>query len=90
MQLDELDDYTAASVASFEVQELFAGSGEERKLIGYTKKVKLWDKNAALDKLMRHLEAYKRDNEQKVDALTALLQQYWAQPLGIVNAIKQG
>jgi hypothetical protein len=38
---------------------------------------------------MRHLGAYKRDNEQKVDALTALLQQFWAQKPGVLEAIKQ-
>jgi len=64
-----------------------AGSGSQ--LIGHTKKVKLWDKNQALDKIMRHLGAYKRDNEQKVDALTALLQQFWAQKPGVLEAIKQ-
>ena len=54
LALDQLDDDTAASVSSVE----FAN--------GELKKIKLWDKNTALDKLMRHLGAYKRDNEQKV------------------------
>jgi hypothetical protein len=98
-----------SSVASVEVFEEFQGPGEDRQLIGYTKKVKLWDKNAAIDKLMRptrgreaspthrrqrvqglaHLGVYKRDNEQKVDALTALLEQFWAQQPGVLGAIKQ-
>ena len=29
------------------------------------KKIKLWDKNAALEKLMRHLGPYESDNTQK-------------------------
>jgi hypothetical protein len=29
-----------------------------------TKKIKLWDKNAALDKAARHLGLYPRDNAQ--------------------------
>lgn len=36
--------------------------------------VKFWDKNAALDKLMRHLGLFERDNEQKKDAYEDLLQ----------------
>lgn len=47
----ELDDATAAAVASVELNEN-----------GY--KVKLWDKNSAADKLMKHLGAYEKDNQQ--------------------------
>jgi phage terminase small subunit len=47
---DELDDDTAAAVASVEVFEQYEGRGKSRTLVGYTKKVKLSDKNAALDK----------------------------------------
>lgn len=47
--LHELDDDTAATISSFEMTEL-----GEAKL----SKAKVWDKNAALDKLMRHLGAY--------------------------------
>lgn len=36
--------------------------------------VKFWDKNAALDKLMRHLGMFERDNAQKQDAYENLLQ----------------
>lgn len=63
--LHELDDDTAAAVASLEVLEEFSGRGEERELDGYTKKLKFWDKNAALDKAMRHLGAYEKDNAQR-------------------------
>lgn len=45
----------ARSVASVQVDELFEGSGQEREMIGLTKKIKLWDKNQALDKLAKHL-----------------------------------
>jgi len=48
----ELDDATAAAVASLE----FDPEG------GF--KVKLWDKNSAADKLMKHLGAYEKDNKQ--------------------------
>lgn len=51
----EWDDATAAAVASVEVFEEFAGKRKDRKQIGHTKKVKTWDKNRALDMLLRHL-----------------------------------
>lgn len=62
---DEWDDDTAAAVASVEALEEYEGRGEDRELVGYTKKIKLWDKNAALDKAMRHLGAYEKDNSQR-------------------------
>jgi hypothetical protein len=66
---DEWDDDTAASVASFEVSEEFSGCGDERKLTGYTKKVKFWDKHAALDEALKHLGLYERDSSQRAPNL---------------------
>ena len=57
----EFDDATAAAVASIE----FDPEG------GF--KIKLWDKNSAADKLMKHLGGYERDNKQKTDPLSELL-----------------
>lgn len=45
----------AAAVASFEVFEEYRGQGKNRKLVGYTKRIRLWDKNSAIEKLMKHL-----------------------------------
>ena len=70
---DQWDDAPAAAVASVEREELFAGSGKDRQLVGHTVKVKLWDKNSAAEKLMRHLGLFERDNKQHTDPLTALL-----------------
>lgn len=58
----ELDPDTAAAVASFKVDEF--GRVEYR----------FWDKNAALEKLARHLGLYERDHLQHTDRLGALLQ----------------
>jgi phage terminase small subunit len=44
----------ARAVASIEVEELFEGSGDSRTWIGYTKKVKFWPKNNALELLGKH------------------------------------
>lgn len=66
---DEWDDDTAAAVGSIEVLEEFTGKGAERELSGYTKKLKIWDKNAALDKAMKHLGLYEKDNSQRGESL---------------------
>ncbi len=52
----ELDAATRAAVAKFKI--------DEYGRIEYT----FWDKNAALDKLFRHLGLYKKDNEQQPPA----------------------
>ena len=57
--LHELDDDTAAAIASVEVG-----------VDGI--KYKFWDKNAALEKVGKHLGAYERDNQQKSDPINAL------------------
>jgi phage terminase small subunit len=59
--IHELDDDTAACIASIEVDEI--GSGD--KVIGHTKKIKHWDKNAALEKAMKYHGLYEEDNRQK-------------------------
>lgn len=66
-------DDVAGMVASIEVDELFEGSGKEKVWTGYTKKVKLWDKNSAIDKAMKHLGLFEKDNKQKTDPLVELL-----------------
>lgn len=48
----------AAAVASVEVDELFEGFGENRVQVGYTKKLKLWDKPRALEMLGKHLRLW--------------------------------
>ncbi len=55
---DQWDDDTAAAVASVEVFEEYEGRGENRTLIGHTKKVKLWPKVDAIDKAARMIGAY--------------------------------
>lgn len=61
--IPELDDVTASMVSSFEVTENYDREG--RVAVGRTAKVKFWDKNSAIDKAMRHLGAFEKDNKQK-------------------------
>ena len=65
LPVSEWPDEVAAMVASVEIEALFDGQGKDRTHIGYTKKVKFWDKNSAIEKAMKHLGAFERDNKQK-------------------------
>lgn len=59
--LNEWDDDISAAVSSIEVEEIRQG----RKVIGHTKKVKLWSKAPALTDLSKYLGLFERDNDQK-------------------------
>lgn len=75
--ISQIDKATRAAIANLEVTELFEMQGEGkdkvRVQVGYLKKIKLNDKNQALDKLMKHLGGYLADNEQKISALNELM-----------------
>lgn len=43
------------AIAGVEVDELFEGRGRDRVQVGWTRKVKFWDKARALELLARHL-----------------------------------
>jgi len=51
-------DDIAAAVASIETRELYEGEGENRKLVGFTHKVKFEDKGAALERFFRYQRLY--------------------------------
>lgn len=53
--INELDDDTAAVLAGMDISEEYIGTGEDRRFVGYTKKVKFADKVGALQLAMRHL-----------------------------------
>lgn len=53
--VNELDDETAAALTGMDVLEEYEGTGRDRVFVGYTKKVKVADKVAALGLAMRHL-----------------------------------
>lgn len=65
----ELDDDSAAAVSGFDVDELMGGEG---KSIGCSKKVRLHDKNAALEKAMKYHGLYERDNDQLGNAVARI------------------
>ncbi len=69
-QIHELDDETAAGIAGFEFLELFEGQGDQKHAFGILKKVKLIDRRASVDMLMRHHSLYndklKHEGEVKI------------------------
>lgn len=65
----ELDDDTAAAISSLEI----VTTGDKDDVL-YVNKYKLSDKNVALERLFKHLGLYERDNEQKTDPLSKLLE----------------
>lgn len=65
LSVSEWPDEVSAMIASIESDEIYEGSGDNRVVVGHTKKVKLWDKNSAIDKAMKHLGQYEQDNMQK-------------------------
>lgn len=69
----ELCDDIAPAVASVEVYEEYIGQGAERTLAGYTKKVKLWDKNSSLEKLLKYLGLEGPDKQSDVAALMSAI-----------------
>lgn len=81
--INELDDDTAAALAGMDVLEEYEGTGENRVFVGYTKKYKIADKNAALDKAAKIDGLFEKDNKQKVDPLLALLNGRKARTLGV-------
>jgi phage terminase small subunit len=91
--ISEIDPATRAAIASIEVVELFEWEGEgknrQKVWVGYAKKVKLNDKNQALDKLMKHLGGYLADNEQKATALQELMDEIAAIGRGLPAARRQ-
>lgn len=59
LPMKEWPDDVAVCVSSIEVEELFAGRGAKRMLIGYTKKLKLWDKPKSQENLGRNKSLFK-------------------------------
>lgn len=58
-KLSEIPIDLRRTIASLEIEELYAGRGEERTSIGRLHKIKFWNKNHALESLGRHLALFK-------------------------------
>ena len=72
----DLDDETAAALAGVDVVEMAGGAkigGPEgvQHVAMFTKKVKLWDKNSALEKIAKHLGMFVERHEHSASASLA-------------------
>jgi phage terminase small subunit len=54
-EIQDLDDDTASVLAGLDITEIYEGTGENRRFVGYSKKYKLADKKGALDSIAKHL-----------------------------------
>ena len=73
---DRLSADVEASISSIEVVTRLGGTKDEdgNREVEYVNKIRLWDKNSALDKLARHLGMYDADNRQQGDPMSRLLE----------------
>ena len=62
--------FAAASLKTFEEYE---GRGENSELSGSVRELKLWDKNAALERLFKYFGMFEKDNHQKPNPIKELL-----------------
>ncbi len=76
MAPSEWDADMAAAVASFEAIPVLLSRATARKpaVIGYNYKLKFWDKNAGVDKAMKHLGLFEKDNAQGRESLVLHVQ----------------
>lgn len=53
------------AISGVDVEELFEGFGQDRTWTGYTKKLRFWPKDRALELLGKHLGTFKPDDSDK-------------------------
>lgn len=66
--ITELDDNTAASIASVKTTTLWDGDGKNRKEIGETTEVRFWPKVSALDLLAKYYKLYEKEEKESGDS----------------------
>jgi len=71
LPITELDDDVAAAISGIKVVQMGGKDGEE--VAGQVIEYKIADKNSALEKLMKYLGAYEKDNAQKAKSLQELI-----------------
>jgi phage terminase small subunit len=69
----DIDEDTIGAIASIKIKPEYEVRNEKKVLMGCRTEVRFWDKNAALEKLMKHLGLFKENNKHKTDAIGELL-----------------
>ena len=63
--IHEIPEAARCAIAGIDIEELYAGKGEDRVSIGQVKKVRLVSRFQNLDSLAKHLGLYDADNRQQ-------------------------
>lgn len=53
--IHEMPEHARRAIKEITVEEVYEGRGDERRFIGYSRKVKVFDKLSAIEKAMKHL-----------------------------------
>jgi len=85
--IHELDDDAAAVLAGMEIDEITEWEDGKKKHVGYTKKIKRWDKNKGLEMLGRYFGIFEKDNSQSKPELFAPLSD--SQVDKIISALRE-
>lgn len=56
--ITEWNEELGSAVQAIEVDELFEGFGQDREWKGFTKKIKLWDKNKSIEMLCKTMQMF--------------------------------
>jgi phage terminase small subunit len=67
---DQWPEDIAPAVASVEVDELYEGRGKDREQVGWTKKIKLWNKTDALKALGENLKLFDKTLTVRLESMT--------------------
>ena len=54
LPIHDIPENVRRMIAAIEIEEIFAGRGENREVVGHLKKIKLWDRNKAVETFARH------------------------------------
>jgi len=73
LPINQLPDDVVAALSSVEVVTSRV-PGSDPVAVEYTSKIKFWDKNSAIDKVMKHLGLFEKDNKQTAPVLPPILQ----------------
>ena len=68
LNVNDLDDNTAANIAEVTTETLWEGGEEGRRAVGTTTKVKFWNKVTALDLLAKYYKLYEKDEKEAGDS----------------------
>lgn len=68
--IHRLPEEVASVIASMDVDNIYSGTGAKREVVGYTSKVRQWDKLVAIKLAMQNLGLFEKDNRQKDRSLT--------------------